>query len=72
MRARSRTGRRFRVKRDVDDLSHASSLRARSAAQTRSGVAGISRRRTPVAWWMAAVTAGATAMIGVSPRPLAP
>src|SRR5206468_8206074 len=45
---------------------------ARSAAQTRSGVAGISWRRTPAAWWMALVTAGATAMIGVSPRPLAP
>ncbi len=60
------------VERDVERFRHQASGLAWSAAHNRSGVAGISWRRTPVACAMAAVTAGAIPMIGVSPRPFAP
>ena len=43
-----------------------------SAHQTRSGVSGSSRMRTPVAWATALQTAGATGMMPPSPIPLAP
>src|SRR5262249_36572415 len=43
-----------------------------SAPRSRSGVMGSSSTRVPVAWRIAAATAGAGPSIGSSPTPLAP
>ena len=42
------------------------------AAQTRGGVIGSSRIRTPVAAWMAFATAAGPGTTGASPMPFAP
>src|SRR5215217_7193301 len=46
--------------------------RAASASRMRRRVIGSWRMRSPVASWTALAIAGATAIIGSSPRPLAP
>ena len=45
---------------------------ARRAARTRSGVSGMSRMRTPVAWKTAFAMAGAGPLMGISAMALAP